>query len=76
MTTASAGCDNVAHIQRLAAHLSISEPEARQRDKSARIQLLRELGQLGIETLSGYLDKPGKQARGTEQLKCKRDTHH
>ncbi|MGZ8239688.1 MAG: hypothetical protein ACXWTY_17645, partial [Methylobacter sp.] len=57
---ANADWDNAEHIQRLAAHLSISEPEAKRRDRSARLQLLRELGQLGIETLSVYLDKPDK----------------
>jgi hypothetical protein len=53
------GLGNKEHIQRLSECLGISEKETRQIDKSARITIVRELGELGIETLTGYLDQKG-----------------
>jgi hypothetical protein len=46
------------HIQKLTECLGISESEARQKDKNARIKITRELGELGTELVDSYLDKP------------------
>ena len=52
------GLKNKEHIQRLLECLGISESEAKQKDKKARIKITRELGELGTEVVDGYLDKP------------------
>ena len=54
------GFANKEHVQMLSECLGISESEARQKDKNARITITRELGELGTELVDSYLDKPDK----------------
>jgi len=57
--------ENKQHIQKLSEFLVISESEARQADKKARVKIARELGELGTELVDSYLDKPDK--RGSQK---------
>ena len=56
----TSGLEHKGHIQKLSECLVISESEARQADKKARVKIARELGELGTELVDSYLDKPDK----------------